>query len=190
MSIYSRAKLSASEKAKVEYTKNDKNQNVDPNNKNVVLQKGKVDLGHKYGYEEKVMQMCAKKCGMSQRDYNKMMKNPDLYQWEDRHLNRSHVNECKNFREQIHNCMKVIREYRNKDNGKNLQPLKERNSAALSKIASHQQSSKGQAHSPHGGKSATSGGGKDASTGGIGAGGKGAASGGGKGASAGGGKGR
>ncbi len=165
MSFYDRAKLSASEKAKVEYAKNDKNQNVDANNKNVLLQKGKIDLGHKYGYEEKVMQKCAKKCGLSQRDYTKMMKNPNLYQWEDRHLNRSHINECKNFREQIHNCMQVIREYRNKEKGKNLQSLKERNFVTLSKIASHQHSPKGQARSFPSGKSAPSGGGKSAPSG-------------------------
>ncbi|MBR4026476.1 MAG: HNH/ENDO VII family nuclease [Lachnospiraceae bacterium] len=126
MPLYSRAQLSKSEKAQVERLYNENNQQIDPNTKKP-LQEGKIDLGHKYGYEEKVMQMCAKRCGLTQREYHKMMKNPKLYQWEDTHENRTHKHECKNFKEQIHNCMKVIREYKNSENGKNLEPSRERN---------------------------------------------------------------
>lgn len=83
---------------------------LDANTKEV-LEPGKMDRGHKYGFEERVMQRCAEKCHMSQEDYRKMMQNSRLYQWESRYNNRSGKFECKDFSEQAHNCMEVIRSY-------------------------------------------------------------------------------
>lgn len=103
MGIFNRARLSNAEKALVEARYNTKGQMVDPNT-DKVLEKGKIDLGHKYGYEERVMQRCAARSGLLQKDYSNMMRNPKLYQWEDRSENRSHRHECKNSRKQIHKC--------------------------------------------------------------------------------------
>ena len=156
MAIYNRGRLSKAEKAQVPFKYNEKGQKVDPNRPDIVLKEGQIDLGHKYGYEERMMQKCAKKCGMSQRDYTKMMKNPDLYQWEDMRINRGGRYECKNTREQRHNCMQFIRSYRNKDSGKNLL----RNAQSQSKNVSRQHSPKGQIHLSPGGKGSSTGGGK------------------------------
>lgn len=76
-----------------------------------ILEPGKVDRGHKYGFEERVMQCCAQKCHMSQKDYRNMMQDSRLYQWESSYNNRSGKFECKDFSVQIHNCMEVIRSY-------------------------------------------------------------------------------
>lgn len=86
---------------------------LDANTKEV-LQPGKMDRGHKYGFEERVMQRCAEKCHMSQKDYRKMMQDSRLYQWESSRNNRSGKFECKDYSVQLHNCMEVIRDYRGK----------------------------------------------------------------------------
>lgn len=129
MGIYSRARLSSAERGLVEAKYNSKGQMVDPNTGRA-LEQGKIDLGHKYGYEERAMQRCAKRSGLNQKDYSKMMRNPKLYQWEDRGENRKHSHECKNSREQIQKCMQVIREYKNKNNGKSLKSARERNATS------------------------------------------------------------
>lgn len=141
MKIYNRVQLSDAERAQIECVRNKDGKAVDPNT-GKVLEKGKIDIGHKYGYEERAMQKCAKRCGMSQKEYNKMMKNPKLYRFEDRHENRSHLHECKNTKEQMHKCMQVIREFKNKDNGKSLLPARERNTLVRAKSQQKSQSSR------------------------------------------------
>jgi len=86
---------------------------VDANTKEV-LKPGQIDKGHKAGYEERVMRKCAEKVHMSQKDYNKMMQDPRLYQFETSKNNRSHKFESKNYSLQLHNCFEVIRNYQSK----------------------------------------------------------------------------
>lgn len=100
--------------AQIEGSYNSKGQMVDPNT-GKVLEAGKIDRGHKYGYEERVMQKCAEKCHMTQGEYARMMQNPKLYQKEDRSSNRSRKFECKDYSTQLKNCFKVIREFQGKE---------------------------------------------------------------------------
>lgn len=141
MKIYNRARLNEAERAQVECVRNKDGKAVDPNT-GKILEEGKIDIGHKYGYEEHAMQECARRCGMSQKDYTRMMKNPKLYQLEDRHENRSRLHECKNPKEQRHKCMQVIREFKNKDNGKSLLSARERNALVQEKPQQKSQSSR------------------------------------------------
>ncbi len=92
---------------------NSKGQLLDANTSEV-LTKGKIDKGHKHGYEERVMRECAERCHMSQKDYNKMMQNPNLYQFESSHNNRTHRFESTDKNLQLHNCFEVIRDYQGK----------------------------------------------------------------------------
>ena len=92
---------------------------VDANTKEV-LKAGQIDKGHKAGYEERVMRKCAEKVHMSQKDYNKMMQDPRLYQFETSKNNRSHKFESKNYSLQLHNCFEVIRNYQGKHRGRNV----------------------------------------------------------------------
>lgn len=120
MKLYNRAKLSKSEKSQVKRNYNKNNQEIDPNTKQP-LKEGKIDYGHKYGYEEHAMQKYAKQEGFTQKQYNKLMKNPDLYQREDSHENRSRKHECKNKTLQYMKCKSYINEFKvkNKDLMKN-----------------------------------------------------------------------
>lgn len=94
----------------IKFETNSRGQILDANTKEV-LEPGKMDRGHKYGFEERVMRRCAEKCHMSQENYRNMMQNPRLYQWESSYNNRSGKFECKDFSVQLHNCMEVIRNY-------------------------------------------------------------------------------
>ena len=100
--------------AKIEGVYNDKGQMVDPNT-GVVLEPGKIDRGHKYGYEERVMQKCAEKCHMTQKEYGRMMQNPNLYQWEHYSANRGGTYECTDYSVQLDKCFQVIREFREQE---------------------------------------------------------------------------
>ena len=73
----------------IEAIYNEKGQMLDANTKEVLVQ-GQIDKGHKHGYEEQAMRVCAERCHMTQKEYNKMMQNPKLYQFESSHNNRSH----------------------------------------------------------------------------------------------------
>lgn len=123
-----RAALSATEKSQVAVSYNSKGQAVDPHTRQP-LSKGKIDIGHRYGYEEKALQRCAERCHMTQKQYNQMIKEnaQKLFHLEDRTQNRSHKHECKNVREQNRKCMQLIREFKNKSNGKCTQSARIRN---------------------------------------------------------------
>jgi len=131
MKLYNRARLNESEKARVERHYNSKNQEIDPNTKQP-LKEGQIDYGHKYGVEERAMQKAAKQAGLTQKEYTKMMKNPDLYQREDRHQNRSHKHECKNPTIQYMKCTKIVREFKikNKDSIQNKEIFNKNSQAA------------------------------------------------------------
>lgn len=90
---------------------------VDANTKEPLIV-GQIDKGHKSGYEERVMRKCAEKVHMSQKDYNKMMQDPRLYQFESSKNNRSHKFESNNYSLQLHNCFEVIRNYKGKNRGR------------------------------------------------------------------------
>ena len=47
--------------SRIEGKYNEKGQLVDANTKEVLVQ-GKIDTGHKHGYEERVMRECAERC--------------------------------------------------------------------------------------------------------------------------------
>lgn len=123
-----RTALSATEKSQVAVSYNSKGQAVDPHTRQP-LSKGKIDIGHRYGYEEKALQRCAERCHMTQKQYNQMIKEnaQKLFHLEDRTQNRSHKHECKNVREQNRKCMQLIREFKNKTNGKSTQSARIRN---------------------------------------------------------------
>ena len=123
-----RTQLNATEKAQVQTVYNSKGQAVDPHTKQP-LQPGRIDRGHKYGYEEAAMERCAEKCHMTQRQYNQMVKQNagKIFWWEGQKENRSHKYECKDPQVQNKQCMKLIREYLNQDNGKSKLSAKERN---------------------------------------------------------------
>jgi hypothetical protein len=61
---------------------------VDPNTGDPI--NGKPDLGHKYGNEYWREVRKAKAQGLTQKEFNERMNNPDLYQLEDPISNRSH----------------------------------------------------------------------------------------------------
>ena len=104
----------------IEAVYNEKGQMLDANTKEVLVQ-GQIDKGHKHGYEEQAMRMCAERCHMTQKDYNKMMQNPKLYQFESSHNNRSHKFESTDRMQQLHNCFEVIRDYKDKNRNKTIE---------------------------------------------------------------------
>lgn len=73
--------------------------------------RGKVDIGHKSGYEERVMRECAERMHLSQKDYNDLMNNSKLYQFEDHRSNRSHKFEESNKKTQVSKAMREINRY-------------------------------------------------------------------------------
>lgn len=68
--------------------KNAKGQFLDPNTLQPI--EGKYDLGHKPGHEFRKEKARAQREGLSQKDFNDRMNNPDLYQIESPSSNRSH----------------------------------------------------------------------------------------------------
>ncbi|MBR1912462.1 MAG: HNH/ENDO VII family nuclease [Treponema sp.] len=130
-----RTALNATEKSQVAVSYNSKGQAVDPHTRQP-LNMGKVDIGHRYGYEEKALQRCAERCHMTQKQYNQMVKEnaKRLFHLEDRTQNRSHKHECKDFKTQNRKCMQLIREFKNKSNGKSKQSAKVRNSKSSPKV--------------------------------------------------------
>ena len=93
---------------------NEKGQLLDANTKEVLVQ-GQIDRGHKHGYEERVMRECAERCHMTQKEYSQMMQNSKLYQFESSHNNRTHKFESNNYKQQLHNCFEVIRDFKGKN---------------------------------------------------------------------------
>jgi RHS repeat-associated protein len=61
---------------------------IDPNTGAPI--EGKPDLGHKPGHEFRSEKAAAEAQGLSQKEFNERMNNPDLYQLEDPSSNRSH----------------------------------------------------------------------------------------------------
>ena len=68
--------------------KNEKGQFLDANTHEPI--EGKYDLGHKAGHEYWREAEKAEEEGLSQAEFNERMNDPDLYQVEDPHNNRSH----------------------------------------------------------------------------------------------------
>ena len=66
---------------------------IDPNTRKPI--NGKYDLGHKRNYEFWRMKAEAEAKGMTQKEFNDYMNNPDFYQIEDSYINRSHTYENK-----------------------------------------------------------------------------------------------
>lgn len=97
---------------------------VDANTKEPLVD-GQIDKGHKAGYEERVMRKCAEKMHMSQKDYNRMMQDPRLYQFESSKNNRSHKFESQDYSLQLHNCFEVIRNYQGKNRGRTVKGFEE-----------------------------------------------------------------
>lgn len=71
--------------------KNDKGQFLDANTGQPI--EGKYDLGHKAGHEHWREAKKAEAEGLDQKEFNERMNNPDYYQIEDPHENRSHAHE-------------------------------------------------------------------------------------------------
>ena len=71
--------------------KNDKGQFLDANTHEPI--EGQYDLGHKAGHEHWREVELAEKEGLTQEEFNDKMNNPDYYQIEDPHENRSHMHE-------------------------------------------------------------------------------------------------
>ena len=71
--------------------KNEAGQFLDANTGKPI--EGKYDLGHKYGHEHRREVIRAEEEGLTQKEFNDRMNNPDLYQIEDPHENRSHKHE-------------------------------------------------------------------------------------------------
>ena len=120
MSYLHRVAPNKNTSANIEAVYNEKGQMLDANTKEVLVQ-GQIDKGHKHGYEEQAMRMCAERCHMTQKDYNKMMQNPKLYQFESSHNNRSHKFESTDRMQQLHNCFEVIRDYKGKNRNKTIE---------------------------------------------------------------------
>lgn len=73
--------------------KNEKGEYLDPHTQEPI--KGKYDLGHKAGHEFHREQKKAEEENLTQEEFNDRMNDPDLYQIEDPHENRSHAHEMK-----------------------------------------------------------------------------------------------
>lgn len=71
--------------------KNEEGQFLDANTGKPI--EGQYDLGHVPGYEHRREVAKAEEEGLSQGEFNERMNNPDLYQIEDPHENRSHAHE-------------------------------------------------------------------------------------------------
>ena len=71
--------------------KNDQGQFLDANTKKPI--EGKYDLGHKAGFEHWRVAERAERDGLTQKDFNERMNDPDYYQVEDPSENRSHKHE-------------------------------------------------------------------------------------------------
>ena len=71
--------------------KNENGQFLDANTGKAI--EGQYDLGHKAGHEHWREVEKAEKEGLTQEQFNERMNNPDYYQIEDAHENRSHAHE-------------------------------------------------------------------------------------------------
>lgn len=71
--------------------KNEQGQFLDANTGKAI--EGKYDLGHKAGHEHWRESEKAEREGLTQEEFNDRMNNPDYYQIEDPHENRSHAHE-------------------------------------------------------------------------------------------------
>ncbi len=71
--------------------KNEKGQFLDANTHEPI--EGTYDLGHKAGHEHWREVERAEQEGLTQEEFNDRMNNPDYYQIEDPHENRSHAHE-------------------------------------------------------------------------------------------------
>lgn len=71
--------------------KNEQGQFLDANTHEPI--EGQYDLGHKAGHEHWREAEQAEKEGLTQEEFNDRMNNPDYYQIEDPHENRSHAHE-------------------------------------------------------------------------------------------------
>ena len=81
--------------------KNEKGQFLDANTGKAI--EGKYDLGHKAGHEFRSEKAKAEAEGLTQKEFNDRMNNPDLYQIEDPSTNRSHQFEAKDPPEHTQN---------------------------------------------------------------------------------------
>lgn len=71
--------------------KNEQGQFLDANTGKPI--EGQYDLGHKAGHEHWREAEKAEQEGLTQEEFNERMNDPDLYQIEDPHENRSHSHE-------------------------------------------------------------------------------------------------
>lgn len=71
--------------------KNEDGQFLDANTGKPI--EGKYDLGHKAGHEHWREAQKAEEEGLTQEEFNERMNNPDYFQIEDPHENRSHAHE-------------------------------------------------------------------------------------------------
>ncbi len=71
--------------------RNEKGQFLDANTHQPI--EGKYDLGHVYDHEFWREAEMAERQGLTQEEFNERMNNPDYYQIEDPHENRSHAHE-------------------------------------------------------------------------------------------------
>lgn len=129
-----RTALNSTEKSQVASSFNSQGKLVDPDTRQP-LQSGKMDIGHRYGYEHSALSRCAERCHMTQKEFNQMIKENagKIFHWQDRTQNRNHSHECKDHRIQNSKCMQLIRSFKNKNNGKNKQSAKQRNSKSNAK---------------------------------------------------------
>jgi len=79
--------------------KNEKGQFLDANTGKPI--EGQYDLGHKAGFEHRREVAKAEEEGLSQEEFNDRMNNPDYYQIEDPHENRSHAHEMQENEESV-----------------------------------------------------------------------------------------
>ena len=86
---------------------------------NKTLRPEETDLGHRYGYENKALIRCAERYGMTQKDFNKMVKDPKIYQQESKKDNRSGKFECKDTKLQDQKCTELINKYYEKVRAEN-----------------------------------------------------------------------
>ena len=70
--------------------KNEEGKFLDANHEPI---EGPYDLGHKAGYEHWREAEKAEQEGLTQEEFNERMNNPDYFQIEDPHENRSHTHE-------------------------------------------------------------------------------------------------
>lgn len=87
--------------------KNEQGQFLDANTGKAI--EGQYDLGHKPGHEHWREAEKAEKEGLTQEQFNERMNNPDYYQIEDPHENRSHAHEQP--KEEKGNSLSQVDEY-------------------------------------------------------------------------------